>query len=351
METYQEILDRMRRQYADKSGGTPDEAGDIGIRLQVLAGEIYCLQAGIEWVRREAFPQTAQGEQLDRHGAQRGLARKPAQKAQGVLHFCRYLPLSFDLVIPKGTVCAAYGDEAVEYETTQDVSLPAGDLAVGAPAQAVEAGSRGNAASNYINTLVTPVNGIQYVMNHGAFTGGAEAEDDEAYRQRVLEAFSRPILMGNPAYYEALARAVPGVTKAQAVAAESGGAAVYLWGEGQAPDEALLAAATEALSREKPLGAALTIQAATTRKCNVMATMKMRPGLNFAEAKERAKAALGQWFDQREIGGGVYTGDLARVILGDSAIGKLTLNNAIADYAGAAGVLPIMGVVSLTEAA
>ena len=71
----------MRRQYADKSGGTPDEAGDIGIRLQVLAGEIYRLQAGIEWGRREGVPPTAQGGQLGRHAAPRGLARKTPPKS------------------------------------------------------------------------------------------------------------------------------------------------------------------------------------------------------------------------------------------------------------------------------
>ena len=31
-----------------------------------------------------------------------------------MLEFSRYVPISFDLMIPKGTVCASSGEEAVE---------------------------------------------------------------------------------------------------------------------------------------------------------------------------------------------------------------------------------------------
>ena len=117
MESYENIVKRMEDAYREASGQEVEAVSDLGLRLRVLAGELYRLQAGMDWLWRQAFPQTATGEQLDRHGAQRGLARREASHAQGVLTFSRYLALDFDLVIPAGTLCAAPGEEAVEYET------------------------------------------------------------------------------------------------------------------------------------------------------------------------------------------------------------------------------------------
>ena len=76
MESYEDIVKRMEDAYREESGQEVEAVSDLGLRLRVLAGELYRLQAGMDWLWRQAFPQTATGEQLDRHGAQRGLARR-----------------------------------------------------------------------------------------------------------------------------------------------------------------------------------------------------------------------------------------------------------------------------------
>ena len=174
-----------------------------GLRMRVLAGELYRLEASLDWLERQAFPQTASGEQLDLHGAQRGVTRGEAEKATGVVSFSRYLPLSFDLVVPKGTVCATSGEPVVEYQTTEDAVLVSGQLTVGIPVEAVVAGASGNAAAGYVTTLVNAPVGINYAANETAITGGKDPEDDEAYRARVLERlcpkpqwFQRGLLQG-----------------------------------------------------------------------------------------------------------------------------------------------------------
>ena len=43
MDSYQEILDRMKEKYKELSGYDADGASDIGIRMQVLAGEVFSL--------------------------------------------------------------------------------------------------------------------------------------------------------------------------------------------------------------------------------------------------------------------------------------------------------------------
>ena len=113
--TYEEILKRMQAKYEEETGAKPEDSADIGIRLKVLAGEIHRVMAEMEWLRRQAFPQTAVGEELDKHAAQRGLERIAAQKAKGVLTFSRSTPLSYDVTLPKGTICASAGDAPQEY--------------------------------------------------------------------------------------------------------------------------------------------------------------------------------------------------------------------------------------------
>ena len=232
MESYENIVKRMEDAYREESGQEVEAVSDLGLRLRVLAGELYRLQAGMDWLWRQAFPQTATGEQLDRHGAQRGLARREASHAQGELTFSRYLALDFDLVIPAGTLCAAPGEEAVEYETLEEGVLSAGELTVDIPAQAVLGGSGGNAAAGYISTLVTPVTGIDYVTNEAAFPGARDPEEDEAYRARVLGAYQRCATTGNAGFYESAALAVPGITTVQVVprASGAGTVAVFAWG-------------------------------------------------------------------------------------------------------------------------
>ncbi len=351
METYEEILKRMREAYTQKSGGPPEEASDIGLRLQVLAGEIYRLLAEIEWLRRQSFPLTADGERLDLHGLQRGVKRGEPQKAAGVITFSRYLPMDSDLVIPKGTVCACPGDPAVEYETTQQGVLAAGQLNVDVPAQAVLGGSGGNAASGYINTLVSQVTGIHYLTNQAAFTGGADREEDAAFRERVLEAYGQVVQCGNAAYYENLALEEAGVSSAQAVPREDGAGtvSVYVWGQAGAPGEELLARIAERIQALREIGVAVSVKAATAKKYNVMANIKMMPGASYTAAKPLAEKRLADWFAKRKTGDPVYLGDLSRVILEDPAIGGVVFNTATRDLLAQAGIIPVLGVAALAE--
>ena len=147
MNSYEEILQRMEEAYEQKSGCKVADVSEVGLRMRVLAGELYRLETSLDWLERQAFPQTASGEQLDLHGAQRGVTRGEAEKATGVVSFSRYLPLSFDLVVPKGTVCATSGEPVVEYQTTEDAVLVSGQLTVDIPVEAVVAGASGRAAA------------------------------------------------------------------------------------------------------------------------------------------------------------------------------------------------------------
>ena len=61
METYEEILGRMQGTFEELAGYPADDASDIGIRLRVLAGEVYSLTAAMDWLEQQFFAQSAHG--------------------------------------------------------------------------------------------------------------------------------------------------------------------------------------------------------------------------------------------------------------------------------------------------
>ena len=116
--SYSEILTTMQETFSTLTGMQADDASDIGIRMKVLAGEVYSCYGYLDWIKRQMFAQTATGEQLDLHANQRGLARKAAAPAYGSHTFSMEEALWYDVDIPVGTVCAVSGQHALRYETT-----------------------------------------------------------------------------------------------------------------------------------------------------------------------------------------------------------------------------------------
>ena len=349
METTEEILARMEEAYQAASGHPAQDVSDTGLRLRVLAGELLRLNAEVEWLRRQSVPHTATGQWLDRHAAARGVTRRPAAKAQGRIAFSRYLPLSFDLTVPAGTVCATSGEDPVEYVTLQDAVLPAGELRVEAPAQAAAGGPAGNAAAGTINTMLDPPDGINYVNNPAAFTGGRAREGDESLRARTLAAYSLIPNAGNAAFYRDAALAVTGVGSVGVVPRENGAGTVgvYLWGEDGAPDQDLVDAVQARLDELREVAVTVTVQAAAAATVDVDARLRLAAGADFDQAQADIQAALEAWFAGRGVGDSCTLAQLARVILNAAPVVKLEWPVTMGDVSARKGRVPVLGTVTL----
>ena len=165
-EIYREMADRFAQETGMELAGT----GEMAVRLYALAARSMGLYQESAWTRRQCFPQTATGEELDKHGALRGITRNGASKAAGSLRFSIQAAGTEDLPIPQGTVCMTAG--LVAFETTQAGVLEAGQTQVDLPAQAVEAGPGGNVPAGTIRTMAVAPTGIAACTNPAAFTGG-----------------------------------------------------------------------------------------------------------------------------------------------------------------------------------
>ena len=89
MKTTDEIYQEMKALFCEKSGASLREGGDMALRLYTAAAQLYTLWAQADFLEKQAFPQTAAGEYLDRHAQSRGLTRTPAATAAGTLTFSR----------------------------------------------------------------------------------------------------------------------------------------------------------------------------------------------------------------------------------------------------------------------
>lgn len=92
MKTVEEIYQELLAAFGTRTGLEPRGGTDLSARMYALAAQVYGLYVQAEWVVRQAFPQTAQGEYLDQHAQLRGLTRKPAVQAEGVCALPRGRP-------------------------------------------------------------------------------------------------------------------------------------------------------------------------------------------------------------------------------------------------------------------
>lgn len=182
---------------------------DTEVQARVQAAALHTLYGFVEFLALQVLPDTATGEWLDRHGAWRGVLRKPATKAAGSVTLLATAGGTFpaDLVIPAGTKLqrAGIGD----YVTTTDT--PATGSSVVVAVEAVDAAAAGNAPAGAKLSLISPIAGVQSAATTGELAGGADIEADEDYRSRIRDFDHRPAHGGNPDDYVTWVKEAPGV--------------------------------------------------------------------------------------------------------------------------------------------
>jgi uncharacterized phage protein gp47/JayE len=184
---------------------------NLGIMGDVQAGLCNLQYGYLDWISKQAVPYTATDEYLVAWGALKGIYPKDATAASGQAKFVATVSTP-PLFISSGTQIVRGDGETytVQQTATADAN---GNITVTALDNAT--GSQGNALAGTLFSLSMPINGIQ---GNGtattAFTGGADVEDLDDYRDRVLGGYQQPPAGGDQSDYVNWALAVPGVTRA-----------------------------------------------------------------------------------------------------------------------------------------
>ena len=349
MKEWTEIYEQMRGTFAQRAGFVPSEGCDSAVRLYALAAELQSLLMQADWVLDQSFPQTAQGMYLDYHAETRGITRAAAEKAAGVIRFAAADKVTAACPIEKGTVCMTA--EGVRFETTEDAAIAVGSQWADVPAQAVEAGAGGNVIAGTVTLLSAMPVGVVQCTNPTAFSGGCDAESDEALRGRVLASYQRLPNGANAAYYEQEAMRYPGVAAAKAVgrARGIGTVNVVIATHAGVPDAALLAAVETDLQKKREIAVDVKVLAPAVETVAVTAALKAAPGYTFAEAKAGAQSALEALFTGELLGKSVTTARLLTLLCGVEGVENVHLTAPAADVAVGSTELPMLGTVTISE--
>ena len=198
IEYYQSLHDEGKSKVTDFSVGS--EARTL---LEVMSHIGYNLLEECNNTLSNHFISTAEGEYLDLLGANPNvnLPREQGSTATGLVKFSLDAPVNEEVTITAGVIVS---NDDVSYETDVDAVIPIGETSTYVQCTCTVDGVEGNCNAGTIVNLDNIVSDYNLsVTNEDAFTDGADFEEDDVYRDRLLE-FVRQDNFGSRGYYENL---------------------------------------------------------------------------------------------------------------------------------------------------
>lgn len=351
MKTVEEIYEEMRTCFGTRTGMEPREGCDLSVRLYTAAAQVCALYIQADWVIRQAFPQTAEGEYLDRHAQLRGLERKSAAAARGTVRFTAGEAAAVPREIPQGTVCMTAG--LIRFETEKPAVLPAGKLTVDVPVRALEPGAAGNVPAGSILSMAVAPMGIASCVNQQACAGGADREGDGELRERVLDTYKRLPNGANAAFYEQGALSFEQVAAAAVVARPRGVGSVDVVPATLAgvPGQELIGQLQDYFDQRREIAVDLRVRAPGTKTVNVSVRVKPEEGRDVAEVLAQVRQAVQGWFTGKLLGQSVLLARLGGLIFSCGGVANYAVTAPAADVSIAADVLPVLGTLTVEEMA
>ncbi|VVE13118.1 phage baseplate protein [Pandoraea capi] len=181
---------------------------NLKITGRVQAGLAHLHYGYVDYIAKQAVPFTSTGEYLAAWGALRNTFQKPATAASGIVPFLG-VP---GTIIPDGTSGAR--QDGVTYTSQGDVTIQSTGIG-SVSLLADEAGAAGNCDAGTVITLGIAIPGVQSSGTAAAaITGGADAEQEDDFSERVMGAYQATPQGGAAGDYSTWALDVPGVTRA-----------------------------------------------------------------------------------------------------------------------------------------
>lgn len=314
----------------------------VGVLNRVVAGGLAALYKYVEYLVRQMWPDTAEAEWLDWHGNRWGVPRTPAAPATGTVR----LTGNDGAAIAQGTVVQR--SDGMQYETTQAAVIAAGEALV--PVQALTAGQTSSTSINTALTLTSPVAGVNAQATASTeVSGGADVEDDEAYRARILARIRKPPHGGRKEDYIDWAKEVPGVTRVWVYPGEQGAGSVVVRfmrdddaGNG-IPDAGEVAAVQANIDPQRPVTAEVYVVAPAAAALNF--TIQLTP--NTAAVQAAVQAELQELIRREaEPGGTLLLSHIREAISIASGETDYLMTAPVANVVSGTGQITTMGVIT-----
>lgn len=301
-EIHKKMLDNLPEDIDKSEGGFPwDFTRPTAIEISEL--KEYVL---VE-VLKSLFPSTCEESYLlDLHGNSRGITRREAVNATGSVT----VTAAAGTVIPLGYIFSTEADDdgnTVSFISTEEVTVDSSGICK-VPVEAEEGGAEGNVLPNTVVLQVGDETGnilddITAVTNPESMSGGLDEEDDDDYRERIVEYYQSQDIsfVGNLADYKRWALSVAGVGAVTVIPAKDSSATVTLIltdQNGQPAEKALRDAVYDYImapdnpeERLAPIGAKLVIGEPEAAEINVSMTVYL-DGITKEQAQIAIKAGL-----------------------------------------------------------
>lgn len=327
---------------------------------KVIAGMVFEVFGFASYIARMIFAHTAPDlEALILHGTEFGLALRPAAPATGVVR----ITTTGDAAIAQAAVFAR--SDGVEYiALTGATRVGAGTMDV--TVLAANDGATGNAKDGTPLDIVSGLTGDALAAVYGTIASGADVEDLETFRERILFRKRNPPRGGASSDYVIWASSVSGVTRVFVEPRWVGVGTVRvfplmddLYPNGIAPIGEIQRVAAY-IETVQPAGADVSVQAPIAHPINIQIS-GLTP--DTTETREAVLAELRETFRRlsRVAGIGVPTGgsfiaapfSFARAWIWE-AVGNAggVINDAVvvpaSDVALTSGELPTLGTVTFT---
>lgn len=192
---------------------------NLGPSAKVIAGAVFEVFGFADYIQKQKFALTADGENLVLHGAELGIAKKPAQPASG-----NVLIATSDAIAVAPAALFTRTDGIQFLAVTAAAIGGAGTLAV-----VVDAAIDGQTTTTLANTPLAITSGVTgpgastalAAVDGNGLVGGADIEPDgdpftsdlATFRGRILFRKRNPPFGGDPADYVMWALSVSGVTR------------------------------------------------------------------------------------------------------------------------------------------
>lgn len=170
-------------QYESITGRTLAAGDPVRLFLLSVADIIIQQKTAIDMAAKQNLLSYAQGEFLDKLGEYMSVERLPDSSAKTTLRFTLSEPLGNIFTIPAGFEVT---NGIVTFATDEEINIPVGEMTGEVSATCTTPGVVGNNfLAGQIATIVTPRAFLAKAENITATTGGADAEADAEYADRI----------------------------------------------------------------------------------------------------------------------------------------------------------------------
>ncbi|CUU46993.1 baseplate J/gp47 family protein [Clostridium beijerinckii] len=243
------------------------------------------------------FPQTANDGDLDYCGEESGVKRNDADYA---IQKMLFIGLEGTPIEKGRIVCTEATEEnaSIEFSILDTVTINStGEVTVNA--KCTIAGTIGNVAIGEVKILAKSLNGISSVSNIEIIQKGVDKEDNESYRQRILEKDRKPITSGNKYHYEMWAKEVDGVGAAKCIPAPGNVKVIIADVNKHSATAELIQKVYSYIDSVRPvLAGTLTVVSAVEKAINVAANVQLVKGYNLGTAQKEFGDSLDNYLKE-----------------------------------------------------